>query len=777
METKKQCKHCGTPFVGRSPTDVYCCNGCEYVYKLIENEGLDKFYDLKGAVIPPVGNRVFGNQDFDWLTELVDGFHDEDICELEFNLQGISCVGCVWLIEKVFHEKEGALKIAVHPQLGVMKLVWNRARFDVVEFAKEILQFGYVLAPASEIGKKTAQGLGGRIGLTGAFALNAMLFTLPTYFGMSPDFEFAGLFGVLTLLFATLSFVVGGSYFIQRAVVSLRRKVLHIDLPIALGIVGAYVGSLAGFILGVDALMYFDFVSVFIFLMLLGRFVQEAAVLRNRNQLLEMNPGLQSVAVKPEEGSRKEMSVNSLKTGDVFYVKPGKMIPVSSELLSDAASLSLECINGESEAVDEKRHAILTSGAINTGAGDLEMKAREDWGSSLMHQLTQAGEGGVHRHLFLERVLKYYISAVLVTAFVGGLVWLILGDLVSAIQVTLSVLVVSCPCALGVAVPLADEMAASRLRRFGVYIKEASLWDRLKGIKNIVFDKTGTLTMEVPELKNVEVLDALSELDRGVLLQMVRNSLHPKSRSLRENLLTRFSGSENEVLISGKLEEVIGSGVAFVSDKDEWRLGKVSWADGSESTADTVYSKNGVVLISLSFEDALREDARDEIAYLERNGFSISILSGDQKQKVEQMVKTLGLPHHAGVGEMSPQEKADWIHSLEGKSMMIGDGANDSLAFEAAACRGTPVIDKGMLGEKSDFYFLGRGLVGIRELIKTAGLHRIAYRDVFFFSVLYNLVTVGVCLRGSMSPLLAAVLMPLSSLVTIVLAARRLRKS
>ena len=319
--TNKVCIHCGTRFRPAAHRPDFCCAGCEFVHGLIQQKGLTQFYELQDGAAFPARSVVFQQRDYTWLEELV----REDRGSLDLDLQGISCIGCVWLIEKLFDAKTGALAIRVDPTLGRLHLRWEPGRFDVVAFAREIQSFGYLTGPVAGTGKRTNRSLVIRLGLCAALAMNAMLFTLPGYLGMEPGFELAGLFSKLAFACSTLSFLVGGSYFFGRTWHSLRHGVLHIDLPISLGLIAAYAGSLTAWRSGASDFVYFDFISVFTFLMLAGRWTQEAAVAANRNRLLD-----------------REFTVPHPDRGERFRITPGQVVPVKSILLSEAATLGME---------------------------------------------------------------------------------------------------------------------------------------------------------------------------------------------------------------------------------------------------------------------------------------------------------------------------------------------------------------------------------------------------------------------------------------------------
>ncbi len=769
----RTCIHCGTPFsTGARGDSAFCCNGCEYVHRLLHKEGLEHYYDLRDSKTPPVSPAVFQPRDFTWLETRVAELEavSPKTAEMVFDLEGISCVGCVWLIERLFREQPGAVRIEINTQYGQARLQWRSGIFPVVDFAREIQRFGYVLGPAGERPQEESRRLLARLGLCGAFALNAMLFTLPRYLGMEPDFALAPLFELLALLFATLSLLTGGSYFIKRGWMGLRQGVLHIDFPIGLGLAVAYGGSLLGWWLGLESFLYFDFVAIFIFLMLVGRWVQERALEKNRHQLLSRNRSPQKVQVVADDLSGDHSApLETLTAGMRFRILPGEIVPVLAELDSLRGGFSLEWINGESTMREFHGGQYVPSGAQNIGLEPVLLKARQSYADSLLKRLLASAQGE-GRDRRLEGILRVYLTVVLGVAFAGAAVWWgWAGQPLTAMQVFLSVLVVSCPCAIGVAAPLAEEWAVLRLRNAGVFVRTRGLFRNLARIGHIVFDKTGTLTLEAPALLNPETLRNLSPADRAVLRRMVQSSLHPVSRALREALLAL--PEEDEPPPSAlRLHEEIGMGIEAVADNTSWRLGRPSWAtsgDRPPSRKETVFTRDGSPLSSFAFREAVREDAAADLRELAQDR-RLTILSGDRKEKVRALARELGIPDKAALGDQSPDEKARFVEKLSAEgTLYLGDGANDALAFDRASVRGTPATPHGLLQDRADFFFTGRSLDGILRLFHIRDRRRRALGAVFAFTIAYNFSVVAIALAGHMHPLLAAILMPLSSLASL----------
>ncbi|MDD3179373.1 MAG: heavy metal translocating P-type ATPase metal-binding domain-containing protein [Opitutaceae bacterium] len=779
------CAHCGAPLVTEAAREAgFCCAGCAYVNRLVREHGLEGYYRIKDAVIPPVDQAVFLPRDHAWLADLQQ--HAErapgPAPRLELDVQGISCAGCVWLIERIFLRQPGALDIVVDAQLGRVRLRWERGRFDAPAFARTLHSFNYLLGPpGEEPAVSESRLLARRIGLCTAFAMNAMLFTLPVYFGMDDTFAYARLFGTLAFVFATLSLLVGGTFFIGRAAQALRDCVLHIDLPIAVGILGAYAGSAFGWLTGAAEFVYFDFVTIFILLMLVGRWAQVAAVERNRRQLLSRQARPAKVRVA---GATGEQPVETLAPGDVYEVLPGQVVPVESQLATPAATLGTAWITGEAEPHTWRAGQRVPSGAVNLGRMEIRLRAGQTWRDSLLARLLQPAGRDAYRHRLLERIVAGYLLGIFALAGAAGVGWwLATHDAARTWAVVTAVLVVSCPCAIGLAFPLADEMAAVALRRFGVFVRESDLWPRLARVRRLVFDKTGTLTLEVPALQNPETLAALDAGARTVLTELVRDNPHPVSQCLYENLLVRgLAPGETgaaRAAPAGEFREEPGQGVTLRTERGFWSLGRPGWLGAAAAPAgsppslaedghDAEFARDGTVLARFHFADAVRPDARTEIAALRAEGMMVNILSGDRREKVEAMAETLGLPATQALAGVTPEEKADWLRRHDARdTLMLGDGVNDSLAFDAAFCRGTPVIHRGALEAKADFYYLGRGLAGLRRLFAVNRSRRRTQQWLLVFSVAYNTVAVGLAVAGHMSPLLAVVLMPASSLASL----------
>ena len=788
------CRHCGTPLTeGQTQAGGFCCAGCAYVFRLVSEHGLTGYYHLKDEITVPADAAVFQSRDFSWLEsaqQQAGTAAGTRPPELTLDVQGVSCAGCIWLIERIFQKQPGARDIEASAQLGQLRLRWIPGQFSAADFARKLQSFGYLVGPAGETPvEPETRGLVRRIGLCTALAMNVMLFTLPGYFGMERTFAYAGLFGTLSLVFGTLSVLVGGGYFFNRALRAVRAGAIHIDLPIALGIAGAYLGSLYGWFTGREQFIYFDFVAGFILLMLTGRWAQVAAVERNQRRLLREQP--KPPAVRLVAGGT--VPPEQLRMDQGYFSAPSQTVPVDSRLESAAAAFSLASINGEAAPRIFHAGQRVPSGAVNVSRSEAQLTALQPWVDSLLAQLLAPVMQPRARPALLEKIIRGYLIGILVTAAGAGLAWwLVTGDALRTGSVVVAVLVVSCPCAIGLAFPLADEMATVALRKRGVFVRNGELWSRLNRVRQLVFDKTGTLTLETPVLKNPWALNQLDPVARGALWALVRDNPHPVSQCLYENLLATGTGlpaigsASGGKALAGPVEETIGQGVTLSAAGHCWRLGRPGWASAMLNPDPTIlpfeglgtlFTSDGAAIAFFLFSDTARPDARAELAELRWLGYDTFILSGDHHAKVAAMAGELGLPPEQAIGELTPQGKAAWLadHGA-GETLMLGDGANDSLAFDAALCRGTPVIHRGHLAQKADFYYLGRGIGGLRALLTVNATRRRTQRTILVFSIAYNVLAVGLAVAGRMNPLTAAILMPMNSLLTLALVTAGMRR-
>ncbi len=777
----KECIHCGTPFYSTERNPEFCCGGCEVVFGLLHQQGLDQFYQLKGdQKVRPARERPFQTVETEWIESLIsktEAESDEPFATATVQLNGVTCVGCVWLTETLFHRHMGAVSASVDPSISEGTFTWEKGTSALIDFARELPRYGYTIdAITSDRSQaRESRALLTRLGISAAFALNTMAFSLPRYLGMSEDFEFARIFDLVALVSSTLALLIGGSYFFQKAFGAVRQGTIHIDLPIALGLTFAFTGSCIGWLTGQTNLFYFDFVAVFTTLMLGGRYINLLAIEKVSHRLQGQS------ALAPEitlvDQTRKPTA--EIKIGDQFELPPGRALPVIARLENTDGEFSLAWMMGEPTPVLFPAGRPVPAGAVLLSNQPVMLTARENYDDSMVAKL-YASNRKPPANTFGAKFLKIYLFSIIVIGLVSGIViYMDEWDLLNAFQVVISIFVISCPCAIGVAIPLVDRRIASVMARWGVFVQEAGFWANMHKIKQIILDKTGTLTLEYPDLVNIPSLDSLNEIETSALGMLVAESNHPLDRTLQQYLASRYKFKD---ATDGKIHSVPGLGRLAEFAGHQWTLGKPGW-QGKEGfvVEDTKLmscelARDGKTVAIFEFKEALRPDAISSIRSLIKTlGQKVHILSGDKQSRILTYAELLGISSENAHGELSPHEKELKTAALQ-PALYLGDGMNDALAFSASTVAGTPVSDRSILDRRASFIFTSQGLSFLPRLFLAARWTRTTIRLIVAFAIIYNILAIAACIAGNMSPLLAAILMPSSSIVSIGIAMRPINR-
>lgn len=758
------CTHCGQP-LDTGATDRFCCLGCKVVHGALLSAGLDRFYDLRGEPGVPVGDLGLERRDRGWLEvlqqQLTTGAQPQ---RLQLEVQGVRCAACVWVIEQLFSRHGAGGQIIVNPARGHIELTVS-PEFPVARFVDDVEGVGYLLGPGRPDEVQTRDDLLMRAGVCTALALNTMLFSASMYFGLEqgPLFDFLRM---LNFGMAGLAVLIGGPVFIGSAWQAMRRGVVHLDLPIAVAIVLTFAAACWSFITSNQAAAYHDSLAVFVALMLVGRYVQQRVVALNRDQLLSSD-GVERLRVRRiEQTGPRVVTVAEIDEADRLLIPPGDLVPVDAALLSASATCSLDWINGESQPCDFARGDVISAGAFNVGMTAIEVTARQPFGDSPLPSLVRnpAASDAHPTASLLPTIVPLYVLGVLSTAVVGlaGWTWRT-GELVRGLEVATAICVVSCPCALGIAVPLAHELAHAGLRRLGLFVRRADFLARCGDVRRVVFDKTGTLTTGRLRLRQPEGLGELNPEDRDALFNMTVRSLHPRSLAVRAAL----SGYAPSFDSGAHVEELPGRGLQLINARGTYQLGSASWL-GAADTGTLVFQLDGQTLSTFDADEDLRHDARTELSQLRALGYETWLLSGDSPDRVRELAADVGMPDAQVHGGLSPQDKAEWIERIDARdTLMVGDGLNDALAIERAYCSGTPSIDRSFIPSRSDFYFVTPGIAPVVWALRLSRhLANVVRRNVAF-AVVYNAGAIALALAGMVHPWVAALLMPASSLAVV----------
>ena len=750
------------------------------MHGILTKAGLTRYYDLRrGPGLPPAdleSRRI----DHKWL-ELIEETRaaDDGVTRVELDIQGIHCAACVWLIEELFRRQGGARAgvMSINPALGRIDLR-VAPDFRLSDWVDSIEDLGYLLGPARATGPRPSDDLLLRVGICAALAGNVMLFAAAIYLGLreGPVYE---LLNQLSYAAGVLAVLIGGSVFVGSALRAIRQRVLHLDVPIALGIVLAFTGSTYSFFFASGHAAYIDTLTVFVALMLTGRWLQQRMLERNRAQLLA-DDGTESLLTREvKDGVVRIVHCIGVREGDRLLIAPGDLVPLELRVLDPAASCSLDWIDGESRPRRFESGDAVPAGAFNVGARAFSGIATTDFATSSLVGLLgrdPASKGvGPLATRWWSQLSRYYVIGVVALA-IGGISywWLRTGEPLRAIEIGTAVLVVTCPCAFGIAAPLAYELVLTQLRRVGIFVRVGDFLDRARTMTRIVFDKTGTLTTGMLDVVNPAALETLSDGEVTLLYNMVARSAHPKSVAVRRALEGHVAARFKELGV----DEQTGYGMRAEDGGRQYRLGAPTWA-ASTSTADgdVVFSVDGRPLASLRTDEQLRPGARAEITKLQSDGYELAILSGDAPSRVVSLGASLGMHENVCMGGYNPQQKATYVREHDpARTLLVGDGLNDQVAMREAACSGTPAVNRPFMASRCDFYFVSPGLHPVAQVLRASDMLAHVVRRILALAIAYNFVAVSLAMGGLMKPWVAAVLMPLSSLATIAYTAMMLSR-
>lgn len=784
----QHCAHCGEP----SGDAAYCCAGCRAAAALLSRSHLDRFYRLRQGpgrtgVVVSDSERLPA-----WLEAATSNESQDEkanrLQALTCRVGGLHCAACSWVIPQLA-QRLGAKAAHVNAGQGRLTLHYDRIAsanaspsvvgegFDVAAFHAQLKTLGYSLSSPADEAPSAARPLLLRTGLTIALALNTMLLSLSRYFGLS-DVDGA-LFIAIEAAFMALSVAIGGTYFFKRAANALAQKSLSLDVPIALGIALGALGSVVAWGWSVGA-TYFDTVTLFIALMLVGRAVQAlTAEHAQRQAQAPDHDALWSVRRQTPSGV-EIVGAASLKVGDRIEVAPGDLILVDSLAVSDT-EVSSEWLDGEPEPRPVSAGAHLKMGTKLCGQSVQAIEVDSRFDAERVRDLLAppVTHDVIEPQDWLKKITSIYPPAVILLAGLGFGIWYATSA-TTAFEVMVSLLVITCPCALGLAIPLAYELAAAGTRKDGLLVCRQSVLDRIVHVDTVIFDKTGSATLGELRLENPHDLETLDADATTALCRMVRSSSHPRSRAVSEALFDVQTPAAHAPVV-----EVPGAGMSVQMGARFYRFGRATFAansphDDGTSVLGVSDNPDGPFrpLRSMRFEEASRPQAVEEVRALAELGIEVWILSGDSQTRVSRFANEVGVPAHRALGEMTPSAKADKVTTLKGQRRsvaMVGDGLNDAGALDAADVKGVPALTVPGAARACDVAGLSNSILRVSRLVVTAQRLRKVVRANVAFAAVYNLVAASLALSGLVTPLFASIWMPIGSIAVVMATTLALR--
>jgi Cu2+-exporting ATPase len=708
----------------------------------------------------------------------------EGRAKLELVVQSMHCAGCMRRIERALDELPGMEFSRANLSTKRVAVRWDPARLAASQIVEKLASIGFEAVPfdpklIGALDESEGKTLLRALGVAGFAAANVMLLSVSVWSGLISDMEpeTRALFYWISALIALPAIAYSSRPFFRSAFGALRKRSMNMDVPISVGVFLATAMSLVQTIVNARH-VYFDASITLLFFLLIGRYLDVQA--RHRACSAAQNLlGLRAIAasVIEADGTQRSVPVEGLEPGMLVAVAAGQRLPADGLVAGGHSDVDTSLVTGESLPEAVKPGARVFAGTLNmTAPLTVTVTARDE--NSLLSEivrLMEAAEQGRSAYVRIaDRAARIYAPCIHILGLFTLILWLSLGaGWEMSMTNAIAVLIVTCPCALGLAVPVVQVVATGRLLRRGVLVKAADGLERLAEADTIVFDKTGTLTLGRPELANRE---AVAPADLALGAALARMSRHPLSQALAASAGIVALPALDDV------REEPGMGLEARHNGEVIRLGNRDWVGAGEAQAQThggseLWLRRGEAApVCFHFADTLRPDAVETIAALKAGGYAIELLSGDREPAVRAVAETLGLAEwRAGA---RPDAKIARLKALAGqgrKVLMVGDGLNDAPALRAAHVSLSPANAADVSQTAADFIFQGVKLAPVLEAIEVSRKSRRLVFENFALALAYNAVAIPLAVAGFVTPLIAAIAMSASS-ITVTLNSLRLNR-
>jgi P-type Cu+ transporter len=773
------CYHCGDTL----PSDElnykeqkFCCQGCVAVYQLLNESSLSDFYQFeKNPGVKPRKNQEELLQSLAFLeiaeirTKYIQ-YEDEEVFKTKLFLPEIHCSSCIYLLENSSKIEPGILECEVNFIKKEAVFTISKKALSLKDLAVFLSKVGYVpnFGERKEQEKKIDKRFLTKLGIAGFAFGSIMLWSFPEYLGIDQGYQkIRTLASALSLIVSIPVLLYSAQDYFISAWKVIRHKSINLDVPISIGILALYFKSVAS-ILQAEGPGYMDSFAGFIFFLLIGKWFQNKTY-----QSLSFDRDYRSyfpVAIlKVQDNQEVYVEIDALKENDIILVRNQEIIPCDSELLDDTCEIDYSFVTGESTTVTKHKHELLYAGGKIEGKRT-KFKVLKASNRSHLTQLWNSANTTkkISYKNTQDKISIYFLVALLVVTSLSALLWFFI-DQSRIVDIVVSILIVACPCALALAAPFTYGNILRLLGRKKLYLKNTEVIESMNGISDIIFDKTGTLTQE----SQLEITYTGTEIPKehlGNILSCINSSTHPLSVSLAITLKQKFQFEELKPV--EQFLETKGKGIRCTCLGYTYKIGSLNFLNRpTEVRSESIVGIeiDNIYYGFFSFPSKIRSGIPELIEQLEKK-YKLHLLSGDNNSGNEK-INNLFNATSPRLYNQSPQEKFDYVEHLQAsgkKVMMIGDGLNDSGALGIA--------DVGIAVSENIFRFTpsSDGIIEASEIKELSKLLRASSfsKKVLFsclvFSTTYNIIGLSFAISGKMSPLLAAILMPLSS-ITVVL--------
>lgn len=781
VDTQLQCYHCGEKF-SYTPIVVdnkdFCCEGCKLVYELLNENNLCTYYNLNSS--PGIHlNNIVPSERFLYLdnaevTQKLIHFSEGTETHVRFYTPKMHCSSCIWLLENLQKLKSGIITSSVNFLKKEVTVVYKSDQIKLSAIVELLTNIGYEpLISLNDLEQKTVKKTNRenivKIGIAGFCFGNIMMLSFPEYFSLGNFYgqgDLKRFFGIINLVLSLPVFFYSASEFFISGWQGIKQRFLNIDLPIAFAILVTFGRSVFEITTGTGA-GYLDSMTGIVFFMLIGRYFQNITY---DNLSFERDyKSYFPISITLIRNNREEsIPVSQLKKGNTILVRNNEIIPADSILKSESTYIDYSFVTGESRPIKKVKGDLIYAGGKQL-QGSVELEVEKEVSQSYLTGLWNKDSSADHEkqaQSFIHTVSKYFTIALFSIAIAGFSYWSFIGDANRGLNALTAVLIVACPCALLLSATFTNGNILRLLGRAKFYIKNALVVEQLSKADTIVFDKTGTITHG----SSVSFVGKqLSDEEKYMAAAVASNSMHPLSRKIYEH----FTGNEKLVVID--FEELHGHGIKAQVNGKHIIMGSEFFVTGTKRTitenASSVFLQiEGVVLGYFKIDNSYRAGILDLMKEL-RPTYDLHLISGDNDAE-KDFLKTV-IPSEANIHfNQQPEDKLAYIKNLQAKGhkvIMVGDGLNDAGALTQSDV-GISVSDNiNNFSPSCDAILHGESFKKFKKLLDFSKSGKQIILISFVMSILYNIIGISFAVQGNLSPVIAAILMPVSSISIVLL--------
>ncbi|MBU2642522.1 MAG: cadmium-translocating P-type ATPase [Gammaproteobacteria bacterium] len=789
------CFHCGLPVPdgARYPiqfddkTQQACCRGCQAVAQTIIDSGQGAYYTHRTALpaTPQAAEAELAQLGLYDLPEIQESFvrvEADNIREAALILENIVCAACIWLNERHIAALPGVLSVEINYATRRARVRWDNSRIQLSAILKAVSDIGYIAHPfdpgrSDDIYKRERNTAIKRLAIAGLGMMQVMMYALPSYTAtdMTDDIRLLMRWASLVLtipvvLYSAWPFFIG-------AWRDLKRRTLGMDVPVALGVGTAFIASVYATFFG-HGEVYYDSVTMFIFLLLTGRFLEMNARRRAGaavEELVKLIPAATTRLPNWPLRDEEQVPVARLVVGDHVLVRPGETLPADGRVIDGDSAVSEAMLTGESQPVSKTIHSKVVGGSLNQASPlvvQVEKLGADTRLASIVRLLDRAQSEKPRIGQLADRAAAWFVGLLLLITVLVGVVWYVI-DPSKVLWIVVSILVVTCPCALGLATPAALTTATGRLTRLGLLTTRGHALETLARATDLVFDKTGTLTQGRLSVRRVIALNGHTEDEvSDIAAALEAGSEHPIARALREAATPTRSASQ--------IRNTPGRGVEGMLGEQIYRLGSPRFAAPAHTLPEAAEGASWIALAAgdaliawFALADTPRADAPAALAALSAQGLHLHLLSGDAEGAVQATAQQLGISDwHAGA---LPEDKLAYVKALQKQGRivaMVGDGINDAPVLAGAQVSIAMGEGADVAQAAADMVMLGSRLGTLADGVSLARKTQLIIRQNLGWALGYNLIAIPAAAFGYVTPWLAGIGMSVSSLLVVLNALR-----